>query len=283
MDYEDKQRWYRLDARVDDISTKLAALDAKLEAAEKAPKSATERLKAVVPLVAIVISIAAAGFTYLDRFVNEPRRELRVTLNELGMLSRDMQLAYAEGTPEAQARYQGMLPQLMASLNKIHKSHDRFADSFSINDYLQVGNLSMQMGDYAKANYYADAALETFSLPIEQANAKILKARVLYGPSEIQNVFIARDLLDEAFQIAAIARSPMAFGVALNAMIDKFGLELSTNNCQGARLIVLQMADYMTTTKTPAQTRDFAQANFANAVRFQDRGCNMDISALAVK
>ena len=268
------------DRELDRLHRDIAELSERLSELEDAPKTFVGKMKGIVPLVAITLSIVAASFTYWDRFVSKPRVAYRTAIQELAQVEKEIQIALASFSPEGQMQLMSLTPKRQSLLAHLDDGFERFSQELNLNDLFLMTNAYITLGEFQKAADYANIATSLSSKPIEMANAKIAQARVLGAYWEQRDMQKARILLHEAQDSALSSLSPFAGSVFLTALLNNFSLELAVNDCAASQdavdKMVFQLAQYGSSDKN----REFVYTSFLQATEVSNLGCDIDLRAL---
>lgn len=265
---------------LDRLHRDIADLSDRLSELEDAPKTFIGKMKGIVPLVAITLSIVAATFTYWDRFVSKPRIAYRTALQELAHVEKDIQIALASFSTEGQMQLMSLTPKRQSLLAHIDDGFERFSQELSLNDLFLMINAYINLGEFAKASDYANIATSLSSKPIERANAQIAQARVHGAYWEQRDMEKARTLLHAAQDSALSSVSPFAGSVFLTALLDTFRLELSMNNCAASQDAVDKMVFQLKQYGSSDKNREFVYTSFQQAKDTSSLGCDIDLHVL---
>jgi hypothetical protein len=208
-----------LDARVDRLSEKLAAID---ERTKSRNKTFLERLSQYGGLLALCISVVIGGYSIYDEILQAGDRErvaLRSTLyklvGEIGAIESQLAQVNPEDTTALVALQYSLSPQKAGLASEVFRIFEEYPNWFSPIELFRLANWQLESGKNELALKIADSIgdelgktkLDSASSSLEsdllESDLLWLYARIFAFPSAVQNIPKARDFYRKA--VAKIA------------------------------------------------------------------------------
>lgn len=270
--------YLKLDERLDTANAKIASLEGQLRAAKK--KSWWQTASPWTALVAFLISLSSAGFTWYDRFWVGPAEDARATMDKLSAIQATLSEAMLNGPQEFQVAMASLNPQRIGLLLRAFDHYQARPHLFSGADKLMIGNELILVGEVEAGIEVADDLIAIPDHDRSQVYGKIMKANALRGLTALQDLGEARSLLSAAYQQVLVTDEPGVVWMLTDVQVARTLVEVQDAECDAAQTAVEDLASGFAQFKLPQMHRDTARQNLEDAVASTSDLCALDLSSL---
>ncbi len=275
----------KLDSRVDDVSERLSYIEGQIEAKQK--KSFFERLGTIGGIFALFISILTGGYTLYDNFIDKPKREklvklenVRSTLNQIAEINTVVAKAQIEPTPANAAVATAQMSKLIPLMTKAHNLYKEYPGVFNFADHMMMGNLLLNFRYFREAHVHADESEQLAVTHIEKANYYWLKAKIFGAIGELQNLDEMRRFFQTAIDVSKSKDLQISIGTTFQIYSNWLLAELNTGKCPVAKIIFEKLSSDLKLRDVFVQTRAFVKNDVSRVISASKRNCDLDVMAL---